>query len=351
VRGHAFILTLFLNFPRYAGEIETVSTTPRVSAVIPHWNRRDLLQELLASLALQTRAFDEILVVDNGSTDDSVAFAQSQGARVIALGHNMGFAKAVNRGVAEATGDWVAILNNDVMLAADWLAIMLESAKNHSFATGKILDATNPAIIDGAFDELAFSACACRCGSGKADHPVWDQPREIRIAPMTAALFQKNLLCELGGLDERFGSYLEDVDFGLRCALAGRPGIYEPRALARHRGSATLGKWKNDTVFHIARNQVLLAKKHLHGQRYWNILVGQLLWGLLAVKNGCGLAFLKGKLAGLRDARGYKLEHHNEASRYRLHAILQTSEESILALGRETGLDQYWRYYFWLSRR
>ena len=168
---------------------------------------------------------------------------------------------------------------------------------------------------------------------------------------MTAALFKKSLFSELGGLDETFGSYLEDVEFGLRCAIAHHPGIYEPRAVAKHRGSSTLGKWKKDTVFLSSRNQVLIAKKHLQGLGYWNVLVGQLLWGILATVRGCGLAYWRGKLAGLRDARELKLESHNEASRYRLRAILRAGEENILALGRETGFDRYWRFYFWLSRR
>src|ERR1700722_18057899 len=93
-----------------------------VAAVVPHWNRRDLLETLLRNLREQTVAFNEVIVVDNGSTDGSAEFAERAGARVLRLGQNRGFAAAVNRGI-EATGaDWVAVINNDVTLAADWLA-------------------------------------------------------------------------------------------------------------------------------------------------------------------------------------------------------------------------------------
>ncbi|HLW77720.1 MAG TPA: glycosyltransferase, partial [Bryobacteraceae bacterium] len=91
------------------------------TAVIPHWNRRDLLESLLASLREQTRPFEEIIVADNGSTDDSADFAERSGARVLRLERNLGFAAAVNRGIEASKSKWVAILNNDVTLDRAWL--------------------------------------------------------------------------------------------------------------------------------------------------------------------------------------------------------------------------------------
>ncbi len=104
-----------------------------VAAVIPSWNRRDLLAVLLGNLKRQTRAFDEIMVVDNGSTDDSAALAESMGALVVRLERNFGFAAAVNRGIAAARSEWVAILNNDVTLEANWLEVMLGAAGDNDF--------------------------------------------------------------------------------------------------------------------------------------------------------------------------------------------------------------------------
>jgi GT2 family glycosyltransferase len=139
-----------------------------VAAVIPHWNRRDLLATLLANLREQTRAFDEVIVVDNGSTDDSVQVAERAGAREVRLGKNLGFATAVNRGVKASRSDWVAVLNNDVTLDADWLEKLLAAAESEQiwFATGKILMAGDRSRIDGTFDEISRGACPYRCGSG-----------------------------------------------------------------------------------------------------------------------------------------------------------------------------------------
>ena len=320
-----------------------------VAAVIPHWNRRELLVALLESLRAQKLPFDEIILADNGSSDDSAEVAERAGARVLRLGRNFGFAAAVNRGIEAARTDWVAILNNDVTLDPDWLCALLGAASREaaSFAVGKILRAGAPGIIDGTFDEISRGACACRCGSSKPDGPWWNEPRPIRFAPMTAALFRRDLFHEVGTLDESFGSYLEDVEFGLRCALDGHGGVYLPAAVAHHRGSATRGEWHSDTVRQIACNQVLLAAKHFRGQPRFPIVAGQLLWGLLAFRHGRGWSYLRGKIGGIRAARGVS----TQPASARLTPILQASEQEIFEIQRRTGFDAYWRAYFWLLRR
>jgi GT2 family glycosyltransferase len=323
---------------------------PSVAAVVPHWNRVDLLRELAESLAAQTRPFDEWIVADNGSSDGSADFAEEAGARVIRLGRNLGFAAAVNRGIQAARADFVAILNNDVTLDRAWLEKLLAGLGDASFAAGKILRAADPKIIDGTFDEISRGACACRCGAGKPDSAYWAKSRPIRFASMTAALFRRDLFDQVGPLDERFQSYLEDVDFGLRCASLGKTGVYLPDALAFHRGSATLGAWKSDTVFHLSRNQVLLTKKHFRGESRWPIVAGQLLWGTLALRHAAGIAWLRGKLSGLRFARMVDGESIS-AKRDRLHSEIEASERTIFETQQQTGFDWYWRVYFCLLRR
>jgi len=319
-----------------------------VTAVVPHWNRRDLLQTLLANLERQTRPFEEIIVVDNGSTDDSATVAVRAGAKVIRLGSNLGFAAAVNRGIESSKADWIAVLNNDVTLEPDWLAALLAGAEKEDvwFATGKTLSANDHNRIDGTFDAISLGACACRCGSGKPDGPFWNQLRRIRMAPMTAALFQRRLFEEIGSLDEGFESYLEDVDFGIRCATHERWGVYVPTAIAYHQGSSTWGQWNKYSVRLIARNQLLLTAKYFAGSSRWPIVAGQLLWGLVALCHGCAGAYLQGKMAGGRDARN--LSSQKLASGNSVEAFLRESEKTILEIQRQTGFDRYWRAYFWL---
>jgi hypothetical protein len=329
---------------------------PGVSVIVPNWNGRALLERLLERLGAQACAIEEIIVVDNGSQDDSAAVARRLGARVIALGRNAGFSGAVNRGIGECRTPWVAVVNNDVEPAREWLARLLEGvqASGTWFATGKLLNSAQPDTIDGAYDGLCRGGCAWRVGHGRRDGPLWAGTRKIWFAPFTAALFRVELFGKVGLLDERFESYLEDVEFCLRCALGGFDGLYVPEALAYHQGSATLGAWHKDTVRRIARNQLLLVAKHYSGAELlrngWAILVAQALWGAVALRHGRGGAFLRGKIEGSGMLRQMRREAAWRAAEPgRLSSILEQSQVDILEFQRQSGFDRYWRWYFALT--
>ena len=322
----------------------------QVAAVIPNWNGAARLAALFKQLAAQSRRVDHLIVVDNGSTDDSAALAARAGASVIELGANTGFSHAVNCGIRAADAEWILILNNDVMPELDWLGTLMEKAQasNAWFASGKLLDASRKDLVDGAFDAICRGACAWRCGHGRPDSQLWNKPRPIRFAPLTAALFRAELFSHVGLLDENLESYLEDVDLGIRCAAKGLTGIYVPSAVAYHQGSATLGVWHPDTVRKISRNQLLIVAKHYPHKwilRYgWPILVAQALWGFIAIRHGRLLAYLRGKLDAMRlfrSNRGVPCPN--------LAAILDQSELEIKELQSQSGFDLYWRLYFALT--
>lgn len=286
--------------------------------------------------------FAETIVVDNASTDGAADLARARGCRVIAMHENAGFARAVNTGWKAASTEWVAILNSDVELDKRWLACLSCMAGSTSFVTGTILDATNRGTVDGTYDLLSRAACAWRAGHGEGVQA--SQAKPIAIAPATACLFRRDTLAQLGGFDESFGSYLEDVDLGLRCLRQGFTGMYVPDAIAWHHGSATLGRWNPRVVRLISRNQLLLVARHfdraLLRSCLWPIIAGQLLWGLVALRHGRPLAWLAGKIDGLR---GFRL---HAAPCPRLREFLCNSESEI----RRRAQDPYWRWYFRLTR-
>jgi len=307
-----------------------------ITAIVPVWNGREHLRLLLDSLDAQTLRAEEVLAIDNGSTDGAPEMARERGARVIAMGRNAGFAAAVNRGIREARGEWLAILNSDGELAPDYFAKL--AAAGAPFATGKILSATG-ATLDATFDLTSRGATTWRAGAGMRDGPPFDQEREIVSAPFTAVLFNAEVFRTAGLLDESFESYLEDAEFGMRCAKHGIRGRYVPQARAVHVGSASLGRWHPATVRRIARNQLLLASKHFPARYWWPVLVGQLLWGGVALRHGAGLAWLRGKLEGLR---GFQFALKDAEL---LEQLLRSNEQFI----RAASPDRYWRLYFMLT--
>lgn len=325
-----------------------------VTVVIPNWNRRELLLRLLERLERQSVRPEETIVVDAASKDGSAEAAQEMGATVVPLAANQGFAPAVNAGLRAVRTPWVAVVNNDVLPETDWLERLLEAAETGKawFACGLMLEERQPGVVDGAYDLLSRGGCSWRAGKGKADGPAWRQPRPVALPPLTATLLRMELFERVGLLEESFESFLEDVDFGLRCHAQGLSGIYAPDAIAYHTGSATLGPWHPAMVRRIARNQVFLLARHWPPgwmRRYgWPVLAGQALWGLLALRRGTALAWLAGKWEGIRRYRSMRRKP-SAAEAEKITQLLEESETELRRLQREAGFDAYWRLYFALT--
>jgi GT2 family glycosyltransferase len=332
--------------------------TPTVSAIIPSWNRRDLIAEILPTLQTQSRPPDEIIVVDNGSTDRTYDVVQKFGARVVRLDSNCGFAAAINEGIRHASGEWIVLANNDVVFQSQWLEKLLKAVtdQNALFATGKLLQKSDKSRIDGTWDMVSRGAYAWRSGYGRLDGAMWSKRRSIVLAPMTAALFHRSVFETIGGLDARFEAYYEDVEFGIRCALAGIRGIYEPGAVATHEGKSTLGKNGERVMYLTARNQVLLLAKHYSPKTlrrfWWPILVGQVLSVVAAATHGHFLSALKGKRDGLRLWSTFRKEQSPDARLFEdtIETALEQSEREIREYQRAIGFDPYWKIYFSLVR-
>ncbi|MCW5962458.1 MAG: glycosyltransferase family 2 protein [Bryobacterales bacterium] len=332
--------------------------------IIPNYNGARHLSALWNSLAAQTRTPERVVLVDNGSTDSSTEHLPAF-VELLALGHNHGFAAAVNRGIEAARSDYVAILNNDVVLDAEWLKNLegaLTSDEYH-FACPLLISAHAVDLIDGAFDLLTRSGCAARALHNQhLDHPLANQPRTIHFPPMTAALFRRSVFDAVGPLNEMFGSYYEDVEWGLRAAVAGFAGRFVPEARATHIGSATLGAWSSHATYLISRNQLLLVASHYPDKLlrawWWPILLGNLLYLLISLRHGQVLAALRGKTTALRRWGSIRRERNRtlepleaggctgKASLER--EIVMQSEQAWLAAARYSDPGTFWKLYFHL---
>ncbi len=329
-----------------------------VSVVVPQLDRADLLAALLRSVAAQRLppgADTEVIVVDNGSRDASVDVARASGALAVTLGSNRGVGFALNRGIERASGEWVALLNNDVELSEGWLAALLAGARAAGawFATGRVLDATRRDRLDGAGDAVCRGGAAWRLGHGKPDGPAFGRPAATFFPSATASLFRREFFARAGLFDEAFFAYLEDVDLGMRAAALGLGGAYVPGAVCWHLGSATAGAWSDRSVAWITRHQLLLVAKHYSEAMLLRfgpqLLVAQLLWAGLAVSRGRSMAWLRGFGLGLADWRA-RWRPGARPGEGALVAALLSSERQIEAFQRAAGWDAYWNWYFRLAR-
>lgn len=243
--------------------------TPTVSVVIPNWNGAEHLPACLTSLRHQSHPPLETLLVDNGSTDGSVALVRRDfpDITILPLPSNRGFAAAVNHGIRTARGEYAALLNNDTELDQDWLRALVSALERHpgaASAASKMLRFHDRSIIDGAGDALTRGGLPLTRGSGEPDRGTYDREEEIFGACAGAALYRRSILLTIGLFDEQYISYYEDADLSLRLRLEGHSCIYTPAAVCYHKRGATASRLRNHYPVRMQeRNLTLLHLKNL----------------------------------------------------------------------------------------
>jgi GT2 family glycosyltransferase len=246
-----------------AGALDGSSLT----VAILNYNGRALLDEMLPSLACQTLEGFDTVVVDNGSQDDSVAYLRSHWphVRVVELPVNRGVTSALNECLAACETDVVGLFNNDMELAPECLAELLaalEGDPHVGSVTPKMLDFVDRAVIDGAGDMLNWRGGGRRRGHGERDVGQYDEAGEVFGACGGSALYRRSAIERVGGFDEAYFAYYEDIDWAFRAQLAGFRCLYVPSAVLYHRGSATLGRGFSDfNGYHLWRNPIWLIAK------------------------------------------------------------------------------------------
>ncbi|MBU1006558.1 MAG: glycosyltransferase family 2 protein [Candidatus Omnitrophica bacterium] len=221
-----------------------------ISIVIVNHNTKDLLKKSLNSAIEQDTGDAEIIVVDNGSADDSASMVSSlySEVKLIQNAENMLFCKAQNQGIGQARGEFILCLNSDCVLEKDYLKEALKIMSIDSrigMVSGKILR-SDKKTIDSTGLFLGRNRKAIERGYGKKDKGQYDEPGYVFGVTGACAFFRKDMLEDIkdanGYFDERFGMYFEDLDLCWRARKKGWKAYYNPKAVAYHeRGGTAIG--------------------------------------------------------------------------------------------------------------
>ena len=276
----------------------------RVSVVIPTLDGQRWLPDCLAALAAQTVADFEVILVDNKGGEATRGFADGYAGLTITRivnDRNRGFAAAANQGLRAGKGAFAALLNDDTKPSPQWLDALLSAAELPDVgacASLLVFDGA-PGIVQSAGIALDRAAIAWDRLRGQPVSAA-QAPAEVFGASGGAALYRRTMLDEIGLLDERFVSYLEDVDLAWRAQRSRWRCVYAPSAVVRHVTSATAGEGSRFKTRLLGRNKVWLAAKNSR----WRDLPIVGVYDLAAVLYALGARHDPGPLLGRLDAIG-----------------------------------------------
>ena len=278
----------------------------KASVIIPNLNGAGWLRDSIESIWNQTERDFELIVIDNGSTDESLDIAKSYEGRpnytLICNDRNTGFSHAVNQGIAIARGEYVVLFNNDAFAEPQWLAELIRTAEQDPkiFAVSSLmLRYYEPELADDAGDYVTLLGFACKRGDGLRA-ARYTKPCRVFSACGGAALYRKSILEEIGVFDELFFAYYEDVDLSWRANNFGYKNVYCPTARCRHICGATTGAVRYNPFKSIqsGRNSILLPYKNMPALMLLlnaiPLVLGYLLKVLIFRLRGFGVDYAKG---------------------------------------------------------
>ncbi len=246
---------------------------PWVRVVVVNFNSGDLLAKSVAALAVQSDPDFEAVIVDNASSDSSADRLVLPDARfrLIRSDENLGFAAGTNLGFLGAQCDWLATLNPDAFPEPGWLAALREATARFPEAVmfGSLqIDAEDPKRLDGCGDNYSILGLTWRGGHGQ---PFTGLPPDGEcFSPCAAAaLYRRRAFEAVGGFDEAYFGYCEDVDLGFRLRLRGGRCIQVGNAVVHHIGSAVTGQHSAFTIYHSTRNRLWTYIKNTPAALLW----------------------------------------------------------------------------------
>ncbi len=283
--------------------------SPKITVIVVNWNGEAVIGECLESLTNQSMPPAQVVVVDNGSTDNSLGVIHSFDGRlpltVIPTGENLGFGKANNLGFQVSKGDLIALLNNDAVADSRWLEEMVLTMKRHprcGIVASKLL-VYGEAIIDSAGDGFSTVLKGFKMGEGK---PASCRSQEERVVGACAggALYKRECIEDVGFFDEDFFLIWEDMDLSMRAWWRGWEVWYSPKAVVHHKVRSSIVTNSPLSVYYTVRNTTFVRVKNLPVSVFLRCLLIYLLGEVamflyFCVKLGEWVPYFKGKFDGL----------------------------------------------------
>ena len=219
----------------------------------------------------------ELIVVDNDSADGSVRAIREAvpGVTVVEAGSNTGFAGGCNLGVAHATGEYVGLINNDARPGEQWVAAAVRAFEADpvvACVASKVLD-WDGKLVDYVDGSLTWFGMGYKREVEKPDTGAWDLAKDVLFGTGAAMFVRTELFREVGGFDERFFMFYEDVDFGWRLNLLGHRVRYVPGSVAYHRHHVTMKKFGPfREAYLLERNALLTMYKNYDDETLARVL-------------------------------------------------------------------------------
>lgn len=295
-------------------------TQPRVIAVILNTNRREDTVACLASLHQNSYANHQVIVLDNHSTDGSVAAIRATfpTVQILELADNRGYAGNNNVGIAAALAqgaDWIFVLNEDTILSPDCLAHLIavgESAPQIGIVGPLVYHYDEPTVIQSGGGLLGRSWNSVHIAKDEADQGQLSAPHRVDWISGCAILVRRAVIEEVGAIDERFFYFWEETEWCVRAGKAGWQIFHVPQAKVWHKGVQRNYQPKPSLFYYGTRNWLLLLAKHRAPLLVWLLVWSQLLRTLLSwtfkpqwrTKRACRDAMWQGMLDFLRQRWG-----------------------------------------------
>lgn len=241
--------------------------------VILNWNGVDHLRRFLPSVVAAAPPEVEVVVADNGSTDDSVALltVEFPTVRVVRLDRNYGFAGGYNRALEQVEADYYILLNSDVETPAGWLEPLLDTLDRNpdvAVVSPKLISSENRRMFEyagaagGYIDLLGYPFCRGRIlRAVEEDRGQYDDARDLFWVSGAAFCCRAGVFRALGGFDDDFFAHMEEIDLCWRMQLAGYRVRVVPGSTVYHLGGGTLTTDSPTKVFYNHRNNLAMLYK------------------------------------------------------------------------------------------